>query len=95
VSQLKVKDSNVNNTIPALTPQLTALKAAVDGLVAGQHVAQKTLGVGLRWDAMRNVAVKAQFDRVKPTTVGLFTADKAGFGGKNVNVYSLSVDTVF
>lgn len=95
VAQLKVKDSNVNNTIPALTPQLAALKAAVDGLVAGQHVAQKSAGVGVRWDAMRNIAVKAQFDRVKPTTVGLFTADKPGFGGKNVNVYSLSVDTVF
>lgn len=95
VSEVKVKDSNVNNTIPALTPQLAVLKATVDALVAGQHVSQKSVGVGVRWDAMRNIAVKAQFDRVKPNTVGLFTADKAGFGGKNVNVYSLSVDTVF
>lgn len=96
VSQLKVDSSNVNNTIPVgVNTQLTTLKLTVDGLVATQHVAQKAVGVGLRWDLMRNVALKAQYDRVKPDTIGLFTADQAGFGGKNVNVYSLAVDTVF
>lgn len=96
VSQLKVDDSNVNNTIPTgVSTTLTTLKLTVDGLVATQALSQKTAGLGLRWDAWRNVAVKAQFDRVKPTTIGLFTADKNGFSGKNVNVYSLAVDTVF
>jgi hypothetical protein len=95
VSEVKRKDSNVNNTIPALTPQLAVLKATVDAVVADQNISQKSVGLGMRWDAMRNVAVKAQFDRVKPTGVGLFNAPKPGFGGKNVNVYSLSVDTVF
>ena len=96
VTQLKVDSSNVNNTIPlGVNTQLTTLKLTVDGLVATQHVAQKAVGVGLRWDLMRNVALKAQYDRVKPETIGLFTADQAGFGGKNVNVYSLAVDTVF
>ncbi len=95
VSEVKRKDSNVNNTIPGLTPQLAVLKATVDGLVADQNISQKSIGLGVRWDAMRNVAVKAQFDRVKPAGAGLFTATQPGFGGKNVNVYSLSVDTVF
>ena len=96
VSQLKVDSSNVNNTIPlGVNTQLTTLKLTVDGLVATQHVAQKAVGLGLRWDLMRNVALKAQYDRVKPETIGLFTAEQAGFGGKNVNVYSLAVDTVF
>lgn len=95
VSEVKRKDSNVNNTIPALTPQLAVLKATVDAVVADQNISQKSVGLGMRWDAMRNVAVKAQFDRVKPTGVGLFNSPKPGFGGKNVNVYSLSVDTVF
>jgi hypothetical protein len=96
VSQLKVDSSNVNNTIPmGVNTQLTTLKLTVDGLVASQNIAQKAVGVGLRWDLMRNVALKAQYDRVKPDASGLFTADQAGFGGKNVNVYSLAVDTVF
>jgi Gram-negative porin len=96
VSRLKVDDSNIDNTIPlGVSDDLSALKAVVDGIVASQQVAQKTVALGLRWDAMRNVAVKAQFDRIRPDTVGLFTRTQPGFGGGHVNVYSLAVDMVF
>jgi len=96
LSQLKHVDSNIVNVIPAATPQLAQLKATVDGFVASQHRAQKTWALGLRWDAYRNVALKAQVDRVKPDGPGFFINPQPGFGtGASVNVYSLAVDLVF
>lgn len=97
VSRLKVDNSNVNNVVPVgLSPQLTALKGLVDQAVAGQRTEQNTTGLGLRWDAWRNVAVKAQYDRINPKgSDGLFARTQAGFGQDRVNVYSLAVDFVF
>ena len=96
VSKLKVDSSNVNNTIPTSVPQLAPLAAAVDGLIASQNIAQKTDSLGLRWDAYKNVAIKAQYDHVKPNGgPGLFEKVQAGFGTKSVDVYSVSVDFVF
>jgi hypothetical protein len=96
VSKVKVDDGNVNDTIPAGVPQLAALRAGVEGLPAGQNLAQKTDSVGLRWDAYKNLAVKAQYDHVKPDGgPGLFERVQPGFGTSAVSVYSVSVDFVF
>jgi hypothetical protein len=96
VSKLKVDSSNVNNTIPSSVPQLAPLATAVNGLIASQNIAQKTDSVGLRWDAWKNIAVKGQYDHVKPDGgPGLFEKVQAGFGSKSVDVYSVSVDFVF
>lgn len=97
VSRLKVDSSNVNNVVPVgLSPQLTALKGLVDQAVEGQRTEQSSTGLGLRWDAWRNIAVKAQYDRINPKgSGGLFTRTQAGFGQDRVNVYSLAVDFVF
>ena len=96
VSKLKVDSSNVNDTIPAGVAQLAALRAGVEGLLAGQNIAQKTDSLGLRWDAYKNIAVKAQYDHIKPNGgPGLFEKVQAGFGTSAVNVYSVSVDFVF
>jgi hypothetical protein len=94
VSEIKQKDSNVNNTIPPLNAQLSALKAGVDGVVAGQRREQKTVAAGVRWDAYRNVAVKAQIDRIKPDGPGFFLYVPTTFSNR-VTVYSLAVDMVF
>ncbi len=96
VSQLKVDNANVVNTIPASVPQLAPLAAAVDGLIASQNIAQKTDSVGVRWDAWKNIAVKAQYDHVKPDGgPGLFNRVEPGFGSSAISVYSVSVDFVF
>jgi len=96
VSELKQKDSNVVNNIPAGVPALAPLKAGVDATLASQTRNQKTGALGLRWDAYRNIAVKAQFERIKPSGPGLFVNTQPGFGsGATVNVYSVAVDTVF
>ncbi|GHC91160.1 hypothetical protein GCM10007320_39920 [Pseudorhodoferax aquiterrae] len=98
LSRLKTDDSNVDNTIPAsvVLPGMQApLRVYVDGATAAQSTPQKTIAVGVRWDAMRNLAVKAQFDRIKTTGAGQFYDADAGFWNKRVHVYSLAVDFVF
>lgn len=59
---------------------------------------QATTSVGIRWDAMPNVAVKAQYDRIKlgSGSAGRLANVQPGFeyGGK-VDLFSVSVDFVF
>ena len=59
---------------------------------------QATTSVGIRWDAMPNVAVKAQYDRIKlgSGSSGRLTNPQPGLekGGK-VDLFSVSVDFVF
>nr|WP_315199185.1 hypothetical protein [uncultured Aquabacterium sp.] len=100
VSKLKV--DSVNSSAP-LT--LGPLRPTVLALQSTQYLAQRTTAVGLRWDALRNAAVKVQFDRIsKPANSnGLFLvenptvdADKSfQQAKKNINVISLAVDFVF
>lgn len=96
VSEARTVDSNVNNTIPAANATLTALKAAVDGVIVGQRHSQKTFAVGARWDFARNLALKAQWENVRPDGRGYFIATTPAWGnGKTVNVFSVALDTVF
>ncbi|HVR49329.1 MAG TPA: hypothetical protein VMS38_06290 [Pseudorhodoferax sp.] len=96
LSRLKTDSSNVNNTIPAgLVLGGLPLRAVVDGALSLQSTPQKTAGLGVRWDAWRNVAVKAQFDSIKTTGAGQFYNVQPGFSDQRVNVYSLAVDFVF
>ncbi|WP_374657527.1 hypothetical protein [Inhella sp.] len=98
LSELKRDDTNVNNAIPpgVAIPGVTAdLRALVEGTVNSQRTDQKTTALGLRWDLMPSVAMKAQWERVKPNGTGLFVARTPGWGNERVNVLSLSVDFVF
>jgi hypothetical protein len=95
VSQVRTVDSNVNNTIQPVTAGLTQLKAIVDATVASQHLGQKTLALGTRWDFYRNFAFKAQLERIRLDGNGYFTQVKPALANSSVNVLSLAVDTVF
>ena len=96
VSQVKQDSNNVNNTIPTgLSPQLNVLKATVDGTLASQALNQKTTGIGVRWDFFRSMALKAQYESVRPDGPGTFAQPGATFGTGRVNVYSVAVDMVF
>lgn len=95
LSQISQTSSNVDNTIPpGLSPSLDAARAGVDGIVASQRRAQKTQAIGLRWDMMRNTALKAQVDRIAPDGPGFFLHVPANFN-QRVTVYSVAVDLVF
>ncbi|MDY0743672.1 porin [Paucibacter sp. R3-3] len=96
LSQQKTDNSNVDNTIPpSVVVASLPLAAVVDATTAAQSTPQKTAALGVRWDAWRNVAVKAQWDSIKPTGGGQFHVTDAAFDDKRVNVYSLAVDFVF
>ncbi|MDH0863192.1 hypothetical protein [Mitsuaria sp. GD03876] len=96
LSRQKTDSSNVDNTIPAgLVVAGLPLRAIVDGALASQSTPQKTIAVGVRWDAWRNVAVKAQYDSIKTTGAGQFTNVQPGFNNERVGVYSVAVDFVF
>ncbi len=96
VSRLRRDSTNVNDTIPTGVPQVAPLRAAVEGLIANSDIAQKTQALGLRWDAWKNLDVKAQVDHITPDAGarGLFNSPKPGFSGA-VNVYTVAVDFVF
>lgn len=94
-SQVRTVDTNVNNTIQPLTPALAQLKTVVDTTLASQRLQQKTLAIGARWDFMRNFAFKAQVDHVRASAETFFTQTQPGFAPRNVNVFSVAVDTVF
>jgi len=115
LSRINTKDdANKGNPLAAylnITPAngtqtvLKALANNVQSLQDTQKVDQRTTTVGLRWDAMSNVAVKAQWDHVtKPAdSYGwFFTKDPAAAqsqsflrDSRRVNVLSLAVDVVF
>lgn len=82
---------------PGVIAALPTLDAGVSRLLAS--VGQKSATLGVRWDAMRNLSVKAQYERIRvessPTFAGLFTNEQVGFGARPVQAYSLAVDFVF
>jgi hypothetical protein len=71
----------------------------VDQILSGsQATSQRTIGLGLRWDAVKNVALKTQYDSVKLDTgsTGQFANVQPGFTpGSRIGIFSLAVDFVF
>lgn len=73
-----------------------ALDAAYQSVMSASHAEQTTYTLGMRWDAWRNVALKAQLDAIRGKPVSKFpyanyTADWSG----KTNVLSLTMDFVF
>lgn len=82
---------------PPLAAGAAALVGGLNASLQAFAFEQKTTSVGVRWDAMRNVAVKAQFDRVAlgAGSAGRFVNAGPGFAGSSVNLLSVAVDFVF
>ena len=104
-ANLKI-DGTVTSTVPAAcppgypaacTPTMQALGAGVRRLSntgVGQGE-QSTTTVGVRWDIVSSVALKAQVDRIKPNKgTGLFLAAQPGFND-TVTVGAVALDFVF
>jgi hypothetical protein len=99
-------DGTVHNGMPAACPAgypaaCTPTLAALSGIVAtlpytgvGQGE-QQTDSIGMRWDFYRSLALKVQFDHVRPNqAAGLLINPQPGFHGP-VNVGAVAVDFVF
>jgi len=58
---------------------------------------QSTTSAGLRWDGLKNIAFKLQFDQVnlKSGTTGAFVNVRPGLAGDKVKLVSVSADFVF
>jgi hypothetical protein len=99
-------DGNVHNGMPAACPAgypaaCTPTLATLNGVVANLRYTgvsqgeQQTDTVGLRWDFRSSVALKVQFDRVRPNkTAGLLINAQPGFKGP-VTVGAVALDFVF
>ncbi|KQV39399.1 hypothetical protein [Massilia sp. Root335] len=99
-------DGSVNNGMPAACPAgypaaCTPTLAALSGIVSSLRYTgvsqgeQQTDTIGVRWDFYRSLALKVQFDHVRPNQAsGLLINAQPGFHGP-VNVGAVALDFVF
>jgi len=87
-------------TVSALPPSLaapaTVLNATLNAVLALRPV-QKTVSLGLRWDFMKNIDLKLQYDRIRlgaGSPGWLVNAQPDFRPGGGVNVVSLAIDFV-
>lgn len=69
---------------------------AVDRIMADSRSVQATTIIGARWDVVRNIAVKAQWDGIRGDASSIFPyrREQPGWGGR-LDVFSLTMDFVF
>jgi len=78
------------------TPYVTQSRFKPKGVAYGTTVSDKSTALGLRWDAMSNVAVKAQVQKTESGASSFVNASPAFLAGRpSVQVVSLAVDFVF
>lgn len=94
LSRLRQDSPTSSTVVPAVGP-LVPLAAGVNLLLASNG--QRTQSVGVRWDARTNLAIKAQYDRIRVDDggTGLFRAAAPGANSSPVNVFSLAASFVF
>jgi hypothetical protein len=98
---VSVHQSYPSIPLGGLPPPLAGYGAVLNGLVASfnsGNEGQRTLTAGLRWDFMKNLDLKVQYDNVRldAGSTGLFVNEQPGFRlGSTASVFSLAVDFVF
>jgi len=102
LSRLKTdeRSSNPATNLAVTNGSTDLVSGGVNAILNTQKIDQRTATLGVRWDAMSNLAVKAQWDHIrKPANAqGLFfdPSDSNFVAEKRkVNVVTLSVDFVF
>jgi hypothetical protein len=81
---------------PNLVPIATALNQQLQaGLQTNPQ--QSTLSIGIRWDVLRNAAIKVQIDQVRPHSgsKGTFHNAVTGYQPTRTRLFSATVDFVF
>lgn len=83
---------------PALAAAATGLSTGLNAAIAGATFAQRSVAAGVRWDFMKNAALKLQYDRLNldAGSSGRLGNVQPNFqSGGTVNVISVAVDFVF
>ncbi len=87
-------DGNVDILAASAIPQIAALGSVIQAnFLTANKVSQRTMALGVRYDFMKNMDIKVQFDHVRP--------DKGGVGGSTplsvnkTNLLTLNLDFVF
>lgn len=83
---------------PPLAVGATNLNAGITAVIDALAVSQESFSLGVRWDVMKNIDLKAQYDRVRlgSSSSGRLGNVQPNFQpGGEVNVLSLAVDFVF
>jgi predicted porin len=87
--------------VEGLPVALAGYGSTINGVIAGidaGNTSQTTLSAGLRWDFMKNLDCKVQYDyvRLDAGSTGLFVNEQAGFrAGSTASVFTAGVDFVF
>ena len=87
--------------VAGLPLPLAAYGSTVNGFLAGLNAtdsSQRTLTAGLRWDFMKNLDCKIQYDyvRLDAGSTGMFVNDQPGFRpGTTASVFTAGIDFVF
>jgi hypothetical protein len=87
-------------TVEAFPPALAGMVAGLNGALNDMRSSapdQRTTSLGVRWDVVRNVDVKLQYDRVdvEKGSTGTFGNLMPGHRPDGANLFSLAVDFVF
>jgi hypothetical protein len=82
---------------PAQAAQAAGLNAGLNQML-GSAVQQKSISLGVRWDFIRNAALKVQYQHLDldEGSPGVLTNIQPGFEpGGSVNLFSAAIDFVF
>jgi hypothetical protein len=83
---------------PDLAADATGLNEGLFGVLMGFAESQRTVSAGIRWDFVRQAAVKFQYERVSTgaNSTGLLVNVQPGFRpGSSISVLSATIDFVF
>jgi hypothetical protein len=83
---------------PPLAAAATTLNDGLAEALGEFSASQSSTTVGIRWDAMKDIDLKLQYDRVRldPNSIGRLGNEQPGFrSGPDVNAVSVAMDFVF
>lgn len=78
-------------------PQVIALRNTIDNALNNNSVDEKSVSLGLRWDAYQNIALKAQWSHfwLGNNGTSLWVKQTSGPTPNNIDVWSVGVDFIF
>lgn len=82
---------------PALDAGLTQTRGALDDAARFANLSSRSVGIGMRWDARANLALKVQYERLKTpsaTVPGVFAVPALPIDS-TVNLFSATLNFVF